>query len=264
MDDKGGFEGRLLHDSNPPIRQTVSLVLCSGLSLPVQLPRPILCSLGLYQDPEASNIPAQRAGGKASGIHRRHPDYGGVRGTSEGGLIYLLENLGFIVHPVKGVTTPIQQIEFLGMQVHSQTLELHFPGQKLKKLRSKSAKLKNLEAPPTAREVSLLLGKLNSVSQAVTLGPLFCRMQRDLAAALDRETSCTRRPASISCSKGGAHLVDRTTDQVEWEELGPVESRIDTSQMHPTLVGEQPVRESAWVDLGPLKREATISIAWSS
>ena len=26
--------------------------------------RPILCSLGLYQDPEATNIPAQRAGGK--------------------------------------------------------------------------------------------------------------------------------------------------------------------------------------------------------
>ena len=83
------------------------------------------------------------------------------------GLTYLLENLGFIIHSVKKVTTPTQQIEFLGMQVHSQALELHLPGQKIRKLRSETAKLQDLIAPPTAREVSRLLGKLNSVSQAV-------------------------------------------------------------------------------------------------
>ena len=47
-------------------------------------------------------------------------------------LIHLLENLGFIVHPVKSVTIPTQEIEFLGMQVDSQSLELSVPGQKLK------------------------------------------------------------------------------------------------------------------------------------
>ena len=35
------------------------------------------------------------------------------------GLIHLLENLGFIVHPVKSVTISTQGIEFLKMQVNS-------------------------------------------------------------------------------------------------------------------------------------------------
>ena len=38
------------------------------------------------------------------------------------GLIHLLENLGFIVHPVKSVTISTQGIEFLKMQVNSQSL----------------------------------------------------------------------------------------------------------------------------------------------
>ena len=35
------------------------------------------------------------------------------------GLIYLLENLGFIVHPEKAVTIPIQETKFLGMVADS-------------------------------------------------------------------------------------------------------------------------------------------------
>ena len=82
------------------------------------------------------------------------------------------------------------------MLVHSQTLELHLPGQKIKKLRSETAKL---SAPPTVREVSRLLGKLNSVSHAVTPGPLFCRMiQRDLATALDRGGQSYETPCPLS------------------------------------------------------------------
>ena len=35
------------------------------------------------------------------------------------GLVYLLENLGFIIHPEKKITTPTQKIEFLGMVADS-------------------------------------------------------------------------------------------------------------------------------------------------
>ena len=59
------------------------------------------------------------------------------------GLIYLLENLGFIVHPEKAVTTPTQEIEFLGMVVDSRTMELRLPGQKIKKIRQESAKIRD-------------------------------------------------------------------------------------------------------------------------
>ena len=46
-------------------------------------------------------------------------------------LNFLLDNLGFIVHPGKVITTPTQQIEFLGMVIHTPSLELHLPGQKI-------------------------------------------------------------------------------------------------------------------------------------
>ena len=37
-------------------------------------------------------------------------------------LIYLLENVGFIVHPSKTVTTPTQRLEFLGMDVDTPSM----------------------------------------------------------------------------------------------------------------------------------------------
>ena len=87
-------------------------------------------------------------------------------------LIYLLENLGYIVHPEKSVRHPTQEIEFLGMMVDSRTRELRLPGQKIKKLRQEAAMMiKDQLAPPTAREVSRLLGKFNSVSKAIPPAP---------------------------------------------------------------------------------------------
>ena len=81
---------------------------------------------------------------------------------------------------------PSQKIEFLGMVVDSRARELRLPGQEIKKLRQEAVKvIRHHRDPPTAREVSRLLGKFNSVSQAIPPGPLFCRaIQRDLAMAL--------------------------------------------------------------------------------
>ena len=54
------------------------------------------------------------------------------------GLIYLLENMGFLVHLEKTVREPTQEIEFLGMMVDSKMEELCLPGQKLRKIRQRS------------------------------------------------------------------------------------------------------------------------------
>ena len=74
LDDEDRSEGCILHDTNPQQRRTIPSLLHHPRQLSVQLPtiRPVLCFLDLYQDPEASGIPAQRAGNQASGIHRRH------------------------------------------------------------------------------------------------------------------------------------------------------------------------------------------------
>ena len=75
------------------------------------------------------------------------------------------------------------------------TLELRVPGRKLKKIRQEATKVHNQEPPPTTREVSRLLGKLSSVSQAIPPGPLFCRaIQRDLASALERDSQSYNGP----------------------------------------------------------------------
>ena len=86
LDDESGSKGRIFHDPNPREGQEVPPIFHPGSSVPVQLFtfRPIVRFLGLYQDPEASDNPAQRARGTASGIHRRHPGNGRFRGASQG------------------------------------------------------------------------------------------------------------------------------------------------------------------------------------
>ena len=73
LDDQGRSEGRILHDPDTQLRQISPLLPSPKSSLPIHMPtiRPVLCSLGLYEDPEASFDPAQRAGCQVSGIHRR-------------------------------------------------------------------------------------------------------------------------------------------------------------------------------------------------
>ena len=137
-------------------------------------------------------------------------------------LIYLLENLGYIVHPEKTITQPSQEIEFLGMVVDSRARELRLPGHKIKKLRQEAAMvIRHHRAPPTAREVSCLLGKFNSVSQAIPPGPLFCRaIQRDLAMALDASKQCYDAPSPFPSCHRGAAVLEKSLYSLEWEESG--------------------------------------------
>ena len=86
-------------------------------------------------------------------------------------------------------------------------MELMVPGQELKKIRLEAAKLMKKTTPPPVREVSCLLGKLNSVSQAIPSGPLFCRMlQRDVSTAL--ETS--NQSYEVPCPLSGAAIEELT------------------------------------------------------
>ena len=48
------------------------------------------------------------------------------------GMVYLLENLGFIINQKKSILTPTQVIEFLDLTVDSQAMELRLPVGKIK------------------------------------------------------------------------------------------------------------------------------------
>ncbi len=148
--------------------------------------------MGLYQDPKAYTGHAQRAGNKVDRLHRQSADNGRDARESKGPH----QNLGFIVHPV---TTPTQEVEFLGVNVHTPSKELCLLGEKIKKLRGETRKLLAAAEPPSVREVARLVGKMNAVSQAIPPTPLFFRqIQRDLTLALDNSGQCYDTPCPLS------------------------------------------------------------------
>ena len=56
-------------------------------------------------------------------------------------LVYLLECLGFTINTEKSVLTPDQTIEFLGLTVNSNKMELHLPATKIKQIRAESRQI---------------------------------------------------------------------------------------------------------------------------
>ena len=111
---------------------------------------------------------------------------------------YLLENLGYIIHPEKSVTRPTQRVEFLGMLVDTTSMDLSVPGEKIKKIRTEAWKLRAMHHP-SAREVSRLIGKMNAVAQAIPPALLFYRsLQRDLRSALERGSQNYEEICSLS------------------------------------------------------------------
>ena len=102
------------------------------------------------------------------------------------GLIFLLENLGFIVNHPKSVLTPAQEIPFLGFIINSTKMEIKLPGDKIKQIRQDTRKLLDTQYPQ-ALDLSRLLGKLNHAAQAIPPAPLFYRnLQFCLQNALDK------------------------------------------------------------------------------
>ena len=61
-------------------------------------------------------------------------------------LILLLEALSFIVNKEKSVPCPSHEIEFLGLLVGSQSLQLKLPTEKMKQIRKEAGQLQQKEA----------------------------------------------------------------------------------------------------------------------
>ena len=103
-----------------------------------------------------------------------------------GALSVLLEGLGFVINREKSITTPSQQIEFLGLRVDTFTMTLSLPGHKIRMIRGEAIQLLR-QGSISARKVAQFIGKLNAAAQAVFPAPLFYRhLQRDLQEALAR------------------------------------------------------------------------------
>ena len=102
------------------------------------------------------------------------------------GLVFLLENLGFVINRDKSILEPTQEIEFRGFNVNSVNTELSLPSKKIKQIRSDIRQLCN-NVPTTARKLSQLLGRLQAATKAIPPAPLFYRqLQRKLITTLDK------------------------------------------------------------------------------
>ena len=102
------------------------------------------------------------------------------------GLIYLLENLGFVINKPKSILELTQSIEFLRFSVNSVQQELSLPAGKVKKIRAETWHL--LEGNQiTTKKLSQLLGRLQAATRAVPLAPLFYhKIQRALQRTLEQ------------------------------------------------------------------------------
>ncbi|XP_065189509.1 uncharacterized protein LOC135820128 [Sycon ciliatum] len=115
-----------------------------------------------------------------------------------GGLIFLLQNLGFVVNFPKSQLTPSKEVEFLGFTINSETMTMKLPGEKLKKTRAEARKL-HQEPHQSAIVVSRLLGKLNHAAQAVPQAPLFYRnLQNCLQASLEEGCQDYNHPCPLT------------------------------------------------------------------
>ena len=144
-------------------------------------------------------------------------------------LIYLLQNLGYIVHPEKTVKQPTQEIEFLGMVINSRVMELRLSGQKIKKLRQEAAMIiedyhQESITPPTIGGVSRLLGKFNSVSQAVPPGPQI-NSRRPSKSSRAEQSMLRHIMPPLTSSPRRAGMVEQSLGSLEWEEPGPKATR---------------------------------------
>ena len=110
------------------------------------------------------------------------------------GVVYLLENLRFVLNYPKSQLTPFQEIEFLKFVVNSTSME---PEEKMKKIKSETGKALQSQTV-TALMLSRLIGKMNAATQAIHMAPLYYgNLQGCLQEAL-QETQDYSTPVIIT------------------------------------------------------------------
>lgn len=89
--------------------------------------------------------------------------------------VNILENLGFVINQEKSTMVPEKTVTFLGFIISSETMTIKIPEKKINKLKLKTGKILSRRCNNSIREVSELLGILNSYTIACPLGLLYCK-----------------------------------------------------------------------------------------
>ena len=178
-------------------------------------------------------------------------------------LIFLLEALGFIVNKEKSILCPSQELEFLGLSVDSQSLQLKLPIEKMKQIRKEAGQLQRKESM-SARQLSQFLGKLNAASQAVLVTPLFLQesTRRSTESTAPGRPELRSSPGTVHRSPGGADLVAEPPISVEWENSGSeTSSDSDSVRCLSAGMGGSMQRSKHWRFMGPLGASVTYKLS---
>lgn len=182
-------------------------------------------------------------------------------------LIYMLDGLGFLVHPEKSLTQPTQRVEFLGMILDTNSMELQVPGEKIK-IRSEAKGLLNSTSSASVREVTRLIGKMASVSKAIVPAPLFYRsLQRDTTIAL----WANNQNYDVQC-----RLCPQSSEELQWwiDHLSEWNGKSFMKAQNPDIVIESDASFRGWGATsdgvstggghGVPRKDAGTSTAWRS
>ncbi|CAB4004433.1 Hypothetical predicted protein, partial [Paramuricea clavata] len=97
----------------------------------------------------------------------------------------LLDNLGFVIHPIKSILKPSQQIITLGFLINSLTMTIRLTSDKAIDLKKACKALRTASKPQTIREVARIIGKIVASFPGVMYGPLYYReLDKDKTQAL--------------------------------------------------------------------------------
>ena len=97
----------------------------------------------------------------------------------------LLDNLGFVIHPIKSILKPSQQIITLGFLINSLTMTIRLTRDKAIDLKNACKALRTASKLQTIREVGRIIGKIVASFPGVMYGPLYYReLDKDKTQAL--------------------------------------------------------------------------------
>ena len=86
----------------------------------------------------------------------------------------LFECLGLIINHKKSLLEPTQRLEFLGFEIHTQSMTLSIPQEKIRKIQQDARRLM-VKTSVSVREVAQFVGKETATMQALPTAPLHYR-----------------------------------------------------------------------------------------
>ena len=141
----------------------------------------------------------------------------------------IFQKLGFVIHPIKSVLTPVRQITYLGFIINSEVMTVTPTEEKKKKIKDLAIKLLS-QGCSSIRLLAKFIGMIVASFPGVMYGPLwYRRIENDKIEALKRSKGDYDAPVIFS--------IEAVTDMQWWRDnIDRVSNVIDESHGEPDII----------------------------